>query len=288
MFITGGDGGHCENTIHMVLARPEGGAPGSPGIGLYIVPKIWVNADGTLGKPNDVRTARLEHKMGLHAQATALLNFGDDDECYGIRLGPPPDERGHSQGLAMMFHMMNESRIGTGHNANTQAAAAYYFASQFATERIQGRPFGIKNAERVPIIKHEDVRRMLLDMKAHVEGIRAMVFKAFYYLDIQANSSDREKARKMRRVGRDTHPDGEMLRQRGLPRNDFPGNPDPRRGRLYPGISGRTISQGFKNPVDLGRNFFHSRKRPGGEKDADEGRLFFCELDGNHKGIHRR
>ena len=134
--------------------------------------------------------------MGLHAQATALLNFGDEDECYGIRLDPPPDDRGCSQGLAMMLHMMNESRIATGHNANTQAAAAYYFASQFATERIQGRPFGIKNAERVPIIKHEDVRRMLLDMKAHVEGIRAMVFKAFYYLDIQANSSDRARVRK--------------------------------------------------------------------------------------------
>ena len=196
IFITGGDGGHCTNTIHMVLARPQGGAPGSPGIGLYIVPKIRVNADASLGKPNDVTTARLEHKMGLHAQATALLNFGDDDECYGIRLGPPPDEKGYSQGLAMMFHMMNESRIGTGHNANTQAAAAYYFASQFATERIQGRPFGMKNAERVPIIKHEDIRRMLLDMKAHVEGIRAMVFKACYYLDIQNNSGDREKAKR--------------------------------------------------------------------------------------------
>ncbi len=196
MFITGGDGGHCENTIHMVLARPEVGAQGSTGIGLFIVPKIWVNEDGTLGKPNDVKTARLEHKMGLHAQATALLNFGDDDECYGIRLGPPPDEKGHSHGLAMMFHMMNESRIATGHNANTQAAAAYYFASQFATERIQGRPFGMKNAERVPISKHEDVRRMLLDMKAHVEGIRAMVFKACYYLDIQNNSGNRETARR--------------------------------------------------------------------------------------------
>ena len=196
MFITGGDGGHCENTIHMVLARPEGGAQGSPGIGLYIVPKIRVNKNSSLGKPNDVKTARLEHKMGLHAQATALLNFGDEDECYGVRLGAPPDEKGYSNGLAMMFHMMNESRIATGHNANAQAAAAYYFASQFATERIQGRPFGLKSAERVPIIKHEDIRRMLLDMKAHVEGIRAMVFKACYYLDIQNNSTDREKAKR--------------------------------------------------------------------------------------------
>ena len=196
MFITAGDQGHCENTIHMVLARPQGGAFGSAGIGLYIVPKIWVSEDGSLGQPNDVVTARLEHKMGLHAQATALLNFGDDDGCRGIMLGPAPDAKGRSQGLAMMFHMMNESRIGTGHNANTQGAAAYYFASQYALERIQGRPFGIKNAERVPIIKHEDIRRMLLDMKAHVEGIRAMIFKGFYYLDMQGNSSDAAKAKK--------------------------------------------------------------------------------------------
>ena len=196
MFITAGDQGTCENTIHLVLARPEGGAAGSPGIGLYVVPKYWVNDDGSMGEFNDVITVGVEHKMGLHAQATALLNFGDEDNCRGILLGPAPDAKGFSQGLSMMFHMMNESRIGTGHNANTQGAAAYYFASQFATERIQGRPFGIKGAERVPIIKHEDIRRMLLDMKAHVEGIRAMIFKGFYYLDIENNSSDKEKAKK--------------------------------------------------------------------------------------------
>jgi alkylation response protein AidB-like acyl-CoA dehydrogenase len=196
MFITAGDGGHCENTIHMVLARPEGGAAGSPGIGLYIVPKLWVSDDGSIGKPNDVTTAGIEHKTGLHNQATTLLNFGDEDECRGILVGPPPDGKGQSNGLAMMFHMMNESRIGTGHNANNQAAAAYYFASQFATERIQGRPFGVKGAGRCPIIKHEDVRRMLLDMKAHVEGIRAMIFKGFYWLDIQSNSSDKALAKK--------------------------------------------------------------------------------------------
>lgn len=196
MFITAGDQGTGENTIHLVLARPEKGAPGSPGIGLYIVPKFWVNDDGSMGEPNDVTTATLEHKMGLHAQATALLNFGDEDNCRGILLGPPPDEKGYSKGLAMMFHMMNESRIGTGHNSNSQAAAACYFAAQYATERVQGRPFGIKRAERVPIIKHEDIRRMILDMKATVEGIRAMIFKGFYFLDIEGNSSDKEKARK--------------------------------------------------------------------------------------------
>jgi len=195
MFITGGDAGICDNTIHMVLARPEGGAPGSAGLGLYIVPRYWVNEDGTLGKDNDVMTAGIEHKMGLKAQATALLNFGENDECLGIRMGPMPDAKGRSNGLAMMFHMMNESRIGTGHNSNSQAASAYFFASRYATERIQGRPFGDSKAKRVPIIEHEDVRRMLLDMKAITEGVRAMIFKGFYYLDIAGNSSDREKAK---------------------------------------------------------------------------------------------
>lgn len=194
MFITGGDAGLCENTIHMVLARPEGGAPGSAGLGLYIVPKFRVNEDGSLGRPNDVMTVGIEHKMGLKAQATALLNFGEQDGCRGIRMGPMPDEKGRSRGLAMMFNMMNESRIGTGHNANTQAASAYFFASRYATERIQGRPFGDPKANRVPIIQHEDVRRMLLEMKAVTEGIRAMIYKGFYYLDIAAHSADRQKA----------------------------------------------------------------------------------------------
>ncbi|MDI6727067.1 MAG: acyl-CoA dehydrogenase [Smithellaceae bacterium] len=195
IFITGGDPGGAENTIHMVLARPEGGAAGSPGLGLYIVPRVRVNRDGTLGRSNDVSTVSLEHKMGLKAQATALLNFGENDACCGIQLGPPPDEQGRSRGLAMMFHMMNESRIGTGHNANCQAAAAYCFASRYARERIQGRPFGVKDGPRVPIVQHEDIRRMLLDMKSHTEGIRAMIFKGFYYLDLQANGGDAVQAR---------------------------------------------------------------------------------------------
>ena len=197
MFITAGDQETGENTIHLTLARPEGGAAGSPGIGLYVVPKFWVDENGNMGKPNDVTTVGVEHKMGLHAQATTMLNFGDNDECYGIMLGPAPDEKGRSNGLAMMFHMMNESRIGTGHNANCQAAAACYFAGQYAVDRIQGRPFGVKGADRVPIIKHEDIRRMLLDMKAHVEGIRAMIFKGFYYLDLEGNAADRAKAKKL-------------------------------------------------------------------------------------------
>lgn len=192
MFITAGDGSICDNTIHLVLARPPQGCKGSAGLGLYIVPKYWVNEDGTVGRLNDVTTIAVEHKMGLNGSATCMLNYGENDECYGIMLGAPPDEKGRSQGLAMMFRMMNESRIGTGHNANSQASGAYAQASQYALGRVQGYIKG----ERVPIIKHPDVRRMLMDMKAQTEGIRAMIFKGFYNLDIAENSKDKAKAKK--------------------------------------------------------------------------------------------
>ncbi|MEW6423300.1 MAG: acyl-CoA dehydrogenase [Bacillota bacterium] len=198
MFITGGEVDITENIIHMVLARPAGGAPGTKGLGLYIVPKIWVNEDGSLGEPNDVTCIAVEQKMGLKASATAMLSFGDNDNCRGILVGDPPDREGRSQGLAMMFHMMNESRIGTGHNALAQMAAAYYFASRYAAGRIQGRPFTNPKADRVPIIEHEDVRRMLMEMKSQVEGIRAMIFKGFYYLDVAEHSGEKEKAKKCR------------------------------------------------------------------------------------------
>ncbi|OLN30186.1 acyl-CoA dehydrogenase [Desulfosporosinus metallidurans] len=196
MFITAGDGSMCENTIHLVLARPTNGCKGSAGLGLYIVPKYWVNEDGSMGKPNDVTTVAVEHKMGLKGSATCMLNHGENDECYGIMLGAPPDKQGRSQGLAMMFRMMNESRIGTGHNANNQASSAYAQAALYAQERVQGYIKG----ERVPIIKHADVRRMLMDMKAHTEGIRAMIFKGYYSLDIAENSNDKVKAKKYKEI----------------------------------------------------------------------------------------
>ncbi len=194
MFITGGDTGMVENTIHLVLAKPEGCAPGAAGIGLYLVPTIWVNDDGSLGNHNDVTTITLERKMGLKAQPTCVLNFGENDECYGIRMGPAPDEKGRSRGLAMMFHMMNEARIATGHGANNQATVTYAIAAQYATERVQGRPFGIRQANRVPIIEHEDIKRMLLDMKAHTEGIRAMIYKGYYLIETADESDNKEKA----------------------------------------------------------------------------------------------
>jgi Acyl-CoA dehydrogenases len=165
---------------------------------LYIVPKIWVTDDGSLGEPNDVACIGVEHKMGLKASATAMLHFGENDNCRGILVGNPPDGDGSSRGLAMMFHMMNESRIGTGHNALAQMAAAYYCAARYAGGRIQGRLFTNPKAGRVPIIKHEDVQRMLMEMKAQVEAVRAMTFKGFYYLDIAEHSGDKARAHRCR------------------------------------------------------------------------------------------
>lgn len=199
MFITGGQTDISKNVIHMVLARPEGGASGSKGLSLYIVPKMWVNQDGSLGEPNDVICVGIEHKMGLKASPTALLNFGENDNCRGILLGKAPDSAGQSKGLSMMFHMMNESRISSGQTALAQLACAGYFAAKYAAERVQGRPFTNPKADRVPIIKHEDVKRMLLEIKAQAEAIRAMIFRGYYYLEI-SEDKNREDANRYKGI----------------------------------------------------------------------------------------
>ena len=111
-FITCGDGDFAENIIHLFLARIEGAAPGTRGISLFVVPKYWVNEDGSL-EDNDVVTTAIEHKMGLHAQPTAALAFGDNDRCRGWLVGEPPGPDGVSKGMVQMFQMMNEERKGT-------------------------------------------------------------------------------------------------------------------------------------------------------------------------------
>ncbi|MCL6477562.1 MAG: acyl-CoA dehydrogenase [Peptococcaceae bacterium] len=182
-FISAGDHDLAENIIHLVLARVDGAAEGTKGLSLFIVPKIWVNADGGLSEANDVTTVGIEHKLGYKGSATAVLSFGDEDRCRGFLLGEPPGANGFGQGMAQMFKMINESRIHTGHCALAVAAAAYNNAVEYAKERVQGRLFSNPRGGRVPIIRHEDVRRMLLTQKAVLEGMRAMVFKGYYYLD---------------------------------------------------------------------------------------------------------
>lgn len=198
-FITAGDHDLTENIVHLVLARVEGAAPGTKGLSLFIVPKIWVNPDGTLGEPNDVATVGIEDKMGLKGSATAVLSFGEEDRCRGILLGNPPDENGFGEGMAQMFKMINGARVDTGHCALAVATVAYNNAVRYAKERIQGRKITERKGPRVPIIEHEDIRRMLLAQKAVLEACRAMVFKAYFYMDLINFGEDPEEARQAAR-----------------------------------------------------------------------------------------
>lgn len=195
-FITCGDQDITENIIHLLLAKCEGAAPGTKGISLFIVPKIWVNDDGSLGEPNDVATVALEHKMGIHGSPTAMLSFGEDDNCRGILLGNPPDENGKAEGMAQMFVMMNGARQGTGLTALSIIQAAYNYALQYSKERIQGKAIDNPKGPRVPIIQHPDVRRMLMFQKSVAEACRAMIAKNSYYIDLSKYSADPDE-RKM-------------------------------------------------------------------------------------------
>lgn len=200
-FISAGDHDLTENIIHLVLARIEGAAAGTKGLSLFIVPKIWVNADGSLGEANGVATVGIEHKLGYNGSATAVLNFGEEGPCWGILLGEFDAENGNGQGMAQMFKMINESRIHTGQCAMAVAAAAYNNTVSYAKERIQGRLFSNPRGERVSIIQHEDIRRMLITQKATIEGMRAMVFKGLFYTDqITFGQDDNEVREAQRRI----------------------------------------------------------------------------------------
>lgn len=193
VFISCGDHDLADNIVHTVLARIEGDPPGTPGISILIVPKYRVRDDGTVGEFNDVRTGHVEHKMGIKGSATCMLHFGDEGKCIGELLG---QER---QGMRIMFQMMNSSRLEVGMQGLGHATAAYERAVQYAKERIQGTPvWDMKNpdAKAVPIIQHPDVRRKLLWMKAHVEGIRALIYFTGFCMDlanVSATEPEREK-----------------------------------------------------------------------------------------------
>jgi len=191
-FITCGDGDFSDNIIHLYLARIEGAAAGTKGISLFVVPKYWVNDDGSL-EDNDVVTTALEHKMGLHAQPTAALACGDNDNTRGWLLGDPPGPDGVSKGMSQMFQMMNEERKGTGLQALSVAANAYWNAKNYCLERLQGRSPSDPKGPRVPIIYHDDVKRMLMLNKATLEACRAMIYKAYYYQDVFHNDPDSDR-----------------------------------------------------------------------------------------------
>jgi alkylation response protein AidB-like acyl-CoA dehydrogenase len=189
IFISAGEHDLTDNIIHLVLARIEGAPPGTKGISIFIVPKKRFE-NGEL-VDNDVFCMATEKKLGIHASATAALNFGEKDNCIGYLLGK------ENEGMKIMFHMMNEARLAVGMQGLGQATAAYMYALRYAKERLQGPEItAMKDASapKVPIIRHPDVRRMLMWMKSVTEGIRALLYYAHYCEDrILTAKSDQEK-----------------------------------------------------------------------------------------------
>ncbi len=179
MWISAGDHEFGENIVHLVLAKIAGAPAGVRGIRRFIVPRWRVNADGTRGARNDVRLAGLNHKMGQRGSVNTFLKFGEAGDCVGYLVGQP------HQGLAYMFHMMNEERIGVGMGAIQQGSAGYQYSLQYARERRQGRHPDQKDPNSAPVtlIEHADVRRMLLQQKCYVEGGQVLGFYLSLLID---------------------------------------------------------------------------------------------------------
>ncbi|ACL05010.1 Acyl-CoA dehydrogenase domain protein [Desulfatibacillum aliphaticivorans] len=192
IFISAADHDLVDNVVHPVLARIEGDPAGTSGISIFLVPKYWVNEDGTTGDYNNVYVDRIEEKMGIHASATCSVQFGAKGPCRGLLLG---EER---KGMRIMFHMMNEERLNVGVQGLGSASAAFLLALNYARERVQGKEI-LKSrdpeAKGATIINHPDVRRMLLQMKAYVEGLRSLNYYTGYCMDkVVTSESDEEKS----------------------------------------------------------------------------------------------
>ncbi len=184
VFITGGEHDLTENIIHLVLAKLPDAPAGPKGISLFLVPKFMVNEDGSLGERNTVSCGSIEHKMGIQASATCVMNF---DDAVGYLIGEP------NKGLAAMFTMMNYERLGVGIQGLASGVRSYQNAVEYARDRLQSRaPTGAQNKDKVadPIIVHPDVRRMLLTMKAFNEAGRAFSSYVALQLDIAKFSED--------------------------------------------------------------------------------------------------
>jgi alkylation response protein AidB-like acyl-CoA dehydrogenase len=186
-FISWGDHDLTENIVHLLLAKIAGAPSGVKGISLFIVPKMRVNADGSVGEPNDVLCGGVEEKLGLHASPTCLLNFGENDRCIGYLCGE------ENRGLAHMFQMMNAARINTGVSGMALAGTAYRNALAYTRERVQGADVTRTNSADVRIIEHPDVRRMLLWMKAVVDGMRSMIYTAALWSDLALELPEAEE-----------------------------------------------------------------------------------------------
>lgn len=193
IFISGGEHDMVDNIIHPVLARIEGAPAGTKGISLFLVPKLRVNDDGSLGEFNDVVCTGIEEKMGLHGNCTCTLTLGSRDNCIGTLIGP------ENKGMRAMFLMMNEARQLVGLQGFAVASAAYINALNYARQRVQGNDIMAgKNpdAKPVPIVRHPDVRRQLLIMKAYVEGMRSLIYYGGLMHDMEGLAQTEEEKAK--------------------------------------------------------------------------------------------
>ena len=178
IFITFGEHDMAPNIIHTVLARVPGAPEGIKGISLFIVPKFIPDAAGNPGTRNDVKCVSLEHKLGIHASPTCVMQYGEESGAIGYLMGR------ENEGLKYMFTMMNNARLCVGLQGVALAERAFQKAFEYARDRVQGFRLGEKNGPRVAIIEHEDVRRMLLSMKAQVEAGRMLAYEAALAMDM--------------------------------------------------------------------------------------------------------
>jgi len=190
IFITWGEHDLAENIVHLVLARTPDAPEGIKGISLFIVPKFVPTADGTPGERNDIRCVSIEHKLGIHGSPTCVLAYGDQKGAIGYRVGE------ENRGLEYMFTMMNHARLGVGLEGISLAERAYQHALEYAKTRVQGREIGQRSGDRVTIIHHPDVRRMLLSMKAQTEAMRALAYFSTALLDKSKHHPDAAEKRR--------------------------------------------------------------------------------------------
>ena len=186
IYITYGEHDMAENIVHLVLARVQGAPEGVKGISLFVVPKFMVNTDGSLGARNDVHCVSIEHKMGIKASPTAVLQYGDHGGAIGYLVGE------ENRGLEYMFIMMNAARYAVGVQGIAIAERAYQKAVQYAKDRIQSRPVDGSMNTSAPIIHHPDVKRMLMTMRANTEGCRALATVAAAAFDAAHHHPDAE------------------------------------------------------------------------------------------------
>lgn len=192
IFISGGEQDLTENIVYPVLARIQGAPEGSRGLSLFLASKFIVREDGTLGERNDIVCTGIEEKMGLHGSPTCSMVLGGRGKCVGELLGE------QHRGLAAMFLMMNEARLMVASQGLVCASASYLYALSYARTRVQGKSIDSKDTHSIPIIRHPDVRRMLLSMKTYVEGIRSLLYYLAWCEDRHAVAPDGPERRRHR------------------------------------------------------------------------------------------